>query len=195
MSAARARILILASLALSSFHLAPATMPEAEVIERDPEHAVRSFFRARPSGLSDTDVARLAPVLVREADAAGVTLGMVLAVIDVESGGRSRARSHRDARGLMQILPSTGRALALELGVPWRGPETLYDPVTNVRLGVVYLAQLLARFGDVPTALAAYNAGPSRVARLLAAGRPVPRGYAERVLAAWRPAFGPTREI
>jgi soluble lytic murein transglycosylase-like protein len=195
MPAVRARVLILLSLALSSFHLAPAGMPEAELLQRDPEHAVRTFFRARPSGLSESDVARLAPVLVTEAERAGLTLGMVLAVIEVESGGRSRARSHRDARGLMQILPATGRALARDMGVPWRGPESLYDPVTNVRLGVVYLAQLLARFGDVHTALAAYNAGPSRVARLLASGRPVPTGYAERVLAAWRPTVGPTREI
>jgi soluble lytic murein transglycosylase-like protein len=180
-------MLLLVSLALTSFHLAPADMPAADVLEHDPERAVRSYFEARQTGLTRAEVERLAPALVAEAVRAGLTPAMVLAVIEVESGGRTRARSHKNALGLMQILPRTGRALAIEAGLPWRGPETLYDPVMNVRLGVRYLEQLVARFGDVPTALAAYNHGPTRVAGWLRAGRPVPRRYAERVLAAWAP--------
>lgn len=181
------RVLLMASLALTSFHLAPASMPPADEIERDPDRAVRRYFESRPTGLTDADLVRLVPVLIDEARRAGFTPAMVLAVIEVESGGRIRARSHKNALGLMQILPRTGRALAHEAGLPWRGPETLYDPVVNVRLGVRYLEQLVSRFGDVPTALAAYNAGPTRVAGLLATGKPVPRGYANRVLAAWSP--------
>ena len=56
-----------------------------------------------------------------------------------------------------------------------------------MRLGIRYLERLVDRFGDVPTALAAYNAGPTRVARLLRRGHPIPRRYAERVMAAWVP--------
>jgi soluble lytic murein transglycosylase len=162
-------------------------MPAALDLERDPERAVRSYFEARTTGLTDAQLARLAPVLVAEAERAGFTPGMVLAVIEVESGGRIRARSHKNALGLMQILPRTGHALAHEAGLPWRGPETLFDPVTNVRLGVRYLEQLVERFGDVPTALAAYNAGPTRVADLLRQGHPVPSRYADRVMSASEP--------
>jgi len=179
--------LLLVSLLLTSFHLAPAEMPDVAELERDPEHAVRGYFESRTTGLTDAQLARLAPVLVAEAERAGFTPGMVLAVIEVESRGRIRARSHKNALGLMQILPRTGRALAEEAGLPWWGPETLFDPVTNVRLGVRYLEQLVARFGDVPTALAAYNAGPTRVASLLRQGHPVPTGYARRVMSAWEP--------
>jgi len=187
MSGRRTHVLLLLGLALTSFHLAPAEMPTAAVLERDPEQAVRSYFEARHTGLTEVDLARLAPVLVTEAQRAGFTTAMVLAVIEVESRGRVRARSQRDALGLMQILPRTGRALAHEAGIAWVGPEMLYDPVINVRLGVRYLEQLVDRFGDVPTALAAYNAGPTRVAGLLRDGMPIPRRYAERVLAAWAP--------
>ena len=187
MSGRYTRVLLLASLALTSFHLAPADMPEAAVLERDPEQSVRSYFSSRPTGLTDRELARLVPVVVDEASRAGLTPAMVLAVIEVESGGRIRARSSKNALGLMQILPRTGRALAHETGVAWRGPETLYDPVTNVRLGVRYLEQLVARFGDVPTALAAYNAGPTRVAGLLRNGRPIPRRYVDRVMAVSAP--------
>ena len=187
MSGRHARVLLLMSLTLTSFHLAPADMPEAGILQSDPERAVRSYFEARPTGLSAADLARLAPVVVAEASRAGLTPAMVLAVIEVESGGRIRARSSKNALGLMQILPRTGRALASEAGLAWRGPQTLYDPVTNVRLGVRYLEQLVMRFGDVPTALAAYNSGPTRVAGLLRSGRPVPRGYARRVMAASSP--------
>ena len=185
----RTRVLLVLSLALTSFHLAPPDMPEAEMLVRDPQQAVVDYFRARPTGLSEKALARLAPVVVAEAERAGFTTGMVLALIEVESHGRVRARSHKNALGLMQILPNTGRALALEAGIDWSGPETLYDPVANVRLGVRYLEQLVDRFGDVPTALAAYNVGPTRVAGLLRDGMPIPRGYARRVLSAWVPAM------
>lgn len=179
--------LMLVSLMLTSFHLAPPEMPAAASIERDPETAVRHYFQARATGLTSRDLGRLVPVVVAEAERAGFTPAMVLAVIEVESGGRIRARSHADARGLMQLLPTTGAWLAVEAGIPWSGPETLYDPVHNVRLGIRYLERLVDRFGDVPTALAAYNAGPTRVARLLRRGHPIPRRYAERVMAAWVP--------
>jgi soluble lytic murein transglycosylase len=63
----------------------------------------------------------------------------------------------------MQVMPATGRFLARREGL---GRVDLTDPGLNVRLGSSYLAQLLSTFdGDSAAALAAYNAGPGRVAR------------------------------
>ncbi len=183
----RYALLFAVSLVLTSVHWVPAEMPGATALERNPEAAVREYFEARTTGLTDRDLARLVPAVVDEAERAGLSPAMVLAVIEVESGGRIRARSHAGARGLMQLLPNTGLHLALDHGIPWQGPETLYDPVQNVRLGVRYLEELIDRFGDVQVALAAYNAGPTRVARLLRRGHPIPRRYAERVFQAWGP--------
>lgn len=90
----------------------------------------------------------------------GIDPALVHAVIEAESNYRPTAKSHVGARGLMQVMPATAR----DLGV--RSTGLLFDPARNVEAGVKYLKSLLERFdGDVPTALAAYNAGPGAVAK------------------------------
>jgi soluble lytic murein transglycosylase len=68
----------------------------------------------------------------------------------------------------MQILPSTGRLYAQRLSIRPFSTARLTDPDTNVQIGTTLLSDLLKRFGDTAPALAAYNAGESRVARWLA---------------------------
>ena len=113
----------------------------------------------------------------------GLALGLVLALIMVESGGYSLAVSHVGALGLMQLMPATGEELAHKLGFPWSGEETLFDPLVNVKLGTAYLKQLSDRYdGNVRVALAAYNWGPGRIDRFLRRGSPVPVEYTQRVM-------------
>jgi soluble lytic murein transglycosylase len=85
----------------------------------------------------------------------------VAAVINVESGFRDGAVSPAGAVGLMQVLPSTAKAVARSIGLPGKmDTKALSDPVTNIRVGTAYLAELTARYhGSVDLALAAYNAG------------------------------------
>ena len=90
----------------------------------------------------------------------GVSERLVHAVVWTESKFRPQATSHKGARGLMQIMPSTGAYLAELLGEPF-DPERLYEPPYNVRLGVFYFSRLLKRF-DRTYALVAYNAGETR---------------------------------
>ena len=85
----------------------------------------------------------------------GVDARVVSAVIQVESGYRSRAVSPKGARGLMQVMPTTGRQY---------GALDLFDPKVNVDAGVQHLKKLLSRY-DLPLALAAYNAGEAAVDR------------------------------
>ena len=88
---------------------------------------------------------------------------LVAALIRQESAFVARTRSPVGARGLMQVMPATGQALARLEGVPYRLAR-LYDPETNIRFGTRYLRQLLDEFGERPElALAGYNAGPHRV--------------------------------
>lgn len=96
-----------------------------------------------------------------------VPLALVMGVMRQESAFSSTAESSAGALGLMQIMPLTGQYLSrVPMSEPW-DPTVLLEPSVNVMLGVKYLAQLQARFGDIEMVLAAYNAGPSAVQRWL----------------------------
>ncbi len=91
---------------------------------------------------------------------------LILGVIRQESAFNARAISRSDARGLMQLLPSTGREVYQRIGLGAFRDELLYDPQMNVRLGAQYLGRLTdIHRGNLILVLAAYNAGPSRVKR------------------------------
>jgi soluble lytic murein transglycosylase len=108
--------------------------------------------------------------LVVQAREAGVYPPWAYGILRAESAWMSDARSGADARGLMQLLPSTAALVAKSNGLPWGGAQSLYDPDVNIVLGTRYLAQVAARFGGSPwLASAAYNAGPNRVAQWIAA--------------------------
>lgn len=107
---------------------------------------------------------------------------LVAAVIRVESGFDSRARSSAGACGLMQLMPDTARWVAGRTGAPDPSGH-LYEPAVNVRLGVAYLRYLHGPFaGDRRRVLAAYNAGASKVARWTA----LEEAYPETRTYVWR---------
>jgi soluble lytic murein transglycosylase len=96
---------------------------------------------------------------------------LVASLIRQESEFNPSAISRANAYGLMQLLPSSGKALAREEGISHFETFQLLDPVTNIRLGTRYLRKTLDRFGGVKEyALAAYNAGDDRVFDWQAAG-------------------------
>ncbi|MCK5377955.1 MAG: lytic transglycosylase domain-containing protein [Acidobacteria bacterium] len=80
-----------------------------------------------------------------------------------ESIFNARAQSPAGARGVVQLMPGTARGHAVALGLG-RSPD-LYDPAINLRLGARELSRLIKVFGEIEPALAAYNAGESRVRR------------------------------
>jgi len=103
--------------------------------------------------------------IAAESRANNIDPTLVAALIRQESNFNPHATSPVGARGLMQLMPSVARTIAVAKGMtPWSA-DRLYDPGTNVVLGVAHLAPLLRRYPDVTQALAAYNAGESRVAR------------------------------
>lgn len=93
---------------------------------------------------------------------------LLFAVMREESGYRPSVISPVGARGLMQIMPNTGRQLARRSKRTGFQPEDLFKPSTNLELGQRYLSDLLKTFdGGHSAAIAAYNAGPEVVARWL----------------------------
>jgi soluble lytic murein transglycosylase len=104
-------------------------------------------------------------LVVRYANARGIDPYLVAALIRQESTFNPRVRSRAGARGLMQIIPATGRQLARQERRRY-ATRDLYDPEINIRYGPRYLKEVLTRFnGRVDYALASYNAGPHRVKR------------------------------
>jgi len=122
---------------------------------------------------------------------------LVFGLIRSESAWVEDARSHADAYGLMQLLPSTAQRMAKLEGVAFVGTAPLLQPSLNVRLGTRYLAEVGKRFRSSPWLVAAsYNAGPHRVEQWLQARGQLPadvfietipfketREYVARVLA------------
>lgn len=84
----------------------------------------------------------------------GLDPSLLSAVISAESAGNPNAISPVGAQGLMQLMPATGASL---------GVTNPFDPTQNINAGAQYLSQLISQFGDVSTALAAYNFGPGNV--------------------------------
>lgn len=90
---------------------------------------------------------------------------LMAALIAQESTFDAGVRSSANAWGLMQLVPSTGRKLARAVGMRGFTTASLTNPETNIRLGTLYFADLVSKFGGTYYALASYNAGDSRVAR------------------------------
>jgi soluble lytic murein transglycosylase len=180
---------------LSCAAVAPLRLPPAraaEVAPIPPEvAALAREIGGYQTRLSEPELRDVARTLLECAELHGLERDLLLGVIRVESAFNNFARSDKGALGLMQVLPTTGEAVARELGIAWDGPRTLFDPVANVRIGSAYLAWLYARYGDLDRALAAYNYGPGAIDRRLSGGQPVPVEYASNVITAsrsgWRP--------
>ena len=102
-----------------------------------------------------------------------VSRELIVAVIEVESQFNTRAVSHRGAQGLMQLMPATAASL---------GVRDAFDPRDNINGGVRHLRWLMNRFDDdVPTVLAAYNAGEGTVLKNHRVPRET-REYVKRVM-------------
>ncbi len=106
-----------------------------------------------------------ADIVVAEAKANNLDPLLYFALIRQESNFYAFATSSADARGLGQIIPPTARGIAQKLGVKNFSLDDLYLPFVSVKFGEWYFAQDLTRYQEPLYALAAYNAGGSRVER------------------------------
>ncbi|WP_458524731.1 lytic transglycosylase domain-containing protein [Onishia taeanensis] len=139
-------------------------------IDRWTDHQWRSTMAPRLSRYIEERDRRLRLLdhIQQEARLAGISPGIVLSVIQVESAFQPEAVSSAGARGLMQVMPFWVEALG-------RPDDDLFDPLLNLRYGCTILAHYLAvEQGDLTRALARYNGSRGKT------------WYPERVLRAWR---------
>ncbi|MEO6248157.1 MAG: lytic transglycosylase domain-containing protein [Sphingomicrobium sp.] len=159
----------------------------AQVIEIDSSGAVQTYDRLTlfdADGAVGVDHQRKASttadtttLLIEASRLQGLDPSLLEAVAWQESRGRQSAVSPKGARGIMQLMPGTAIALGVRSD----------DPAENIRGGALYLRQQIDRFGSVPLALAAYNAGPGAVLRY---GDVPPYretiGYVARIMGRWQ---------
>lgn len=121
--------------------LTPGNQPQVFTREISKE----AFFRANvPYG----------QIIYREAKRNNLPPELVAAVVESESDFRVGLVSNKNAQGLMQLVPETGRLM---------GAANLFNPEQNIAAGTKYLRYLFDRFGDERTVLAAYNAGEGNI--------------------------------
>ena len=161
--------------------------------------AVTALLAAGTGALVFTDAVREITLPLRHDDIIrqqarekGLDPALIAAVIYEESRFRDQT-SHAGARGLMQITPETARFIARDSGGTKFVEGDLGSPQINIAYGAYYLRYLLNRYdGDVPMAIAAYNAGETRVSEWVAASGgeldvadipfPETRAYVENVI-------------
>jgi hypothetical protein len=164
----------------NSFFKLSRSLPKSLVTHRNdlfseawlPEAGSVSTAEAQPVGVFHSEMQRINNAIRKEFFANAVPFGdlihtkaqkydvdpaLVAAVVETESRFRTNARSEVGARGLMQLMPKTGR---------WMGATNLYNAEQNVDAGAKYLRYLNQRFdGNLTKTIAAYNAGEGNVRR------------------------------
>ncbi|KMW45581.1 lytic transglycosylase domain-containing protein [Ralstonia insidiosa] len=150
------------------------------IVEARPAPVQQPADKVRSGGGAAIDMSRYGDIIAEAGRTWNVQPELLRAVIAVESKFNPRAVSKKGARGLMQLMPETGRRFSA---------GDLFDPRANVLAGARYLRLLLDLFsGDIELALAAYNAGEAAVIR---AGYRIPafaetQSYVPAVMAHYR---------
>jgi soluble lytic murein transglycosylase len=153
---------------------------------------IYSIVKSNRPSIADKEAWRVSTVILDESAKRNLDPMLVLAVIKVESGFRNQALSPVGARGIMQIMPETGKYLSEELfrvdGFQPRDfrPHHLDDPALNIKLGVYYLDGLKKQFRNLSLALLAYNLGPGEMQNRLENNIDYSHDYASMVLTAYR---------
>jgi hypothetical protein len=128
-------------------------------------------FRDNLPSAKKAEAYSLAKLLLQLSERHQVSPGLLLSLIETESSFRAGVVSHAGAVGLMQVLPATAKEMAVRYKIyDYKNKEDLFNPRTNMMLGVAYIAYLRGRFGNSYHYLAAYNMGPTALNKRIIAG-------------------------
>ena len=133
--------------------LAPETPQPTGKQENDLLFQIELFIRHYQPALSQADLDEIILGILEASERHKIDPRLITSLIAAESGFRKTAVSRKGARGLTQVMPDKIN------GFDWR------EARPNIDCGTAYLRKMLDRFNSVPLALAAYNAGPTRIAK------------------------------
>jgi soluble lytic murein transglycosylase-like protein len=166
---------------------------EPQKLKPKPKELVKiySIVKSHRPDVSDNEAWRVADVILEQSSKHSFDPMLVLAMIQVESGFQYAVVSPSGARGIMQILPDVAKAVLEEISPVAAGerrhfkPESLDDPILNIKLGVSYLHTLKRSFQNLKIALSAYNLGPTETRNRLDNDIELSDDYSSAVLAAY----------
>lgn len=146
--------------------------------------------------VSEVEQRKIALLVDEQSEKYGHDPFFLLALMSAESSLRPWARSHAGARGLMQLMPSTGRALAKQVAADPTlmgleegeeiTPLNIRDIEGNIKLGTLYLTQLMVKYQNREQAIYAYNLGPSIYENRIKNGGTMPRRYYRKIISTYQ---------
>ena len=133
-------------------------------------------------GFKDQEIKELTNVIYTESKRYSYDPLLLISMILTESRFRKGQVSDMGALGLMQVKPSVGSDLCQRRGLNWKGELSLFEPAFNIRLGSLYLFELILKFKDVKKAIIAYNVGENALQLRLRAGEKPPSHFLTQVV-------------
>jgi len=133
-------------------------------------------------GFNEKEMGELTQVIYDESKRYGYDPLLILSLILTESSFRRGQKSVKGAQGLMQLRPWVGWDLAKRRNMNWSGRLSLFEPGFNIKLGTLYLFELIMKFKDVKKAIMAYNLGENALRLRMRSGSKLPTRYLSKVL-------------
>lgn len=158
------------------------THQQKKIVELEEKLQILHIIEDFQIGFTDTEIGQLTNVVHNESKRYGYDPRLLLAVIMTESSFRKGQKSYVGAEGLMQVMPYVGADVAKRRGIAWKGKLSLFEPSYNVKLGSLYLFELIMKFNDVQKAIIAYNLGETEVRKRLHTNHELPSKYLRKVL-------------
>jgi len=152
------------------------------VTKEEAVHRIIEYLQNENVTLKDKKLRTISEMVYKESTRYNLDYRLVLALMKIESNFRDDAVSEKGARGLLQVKPSVAKFIAEDVGIKWRGDETLDEPKENIRIGVHFFSKLIEDFQSTTMALHAYHVGPTRLREILSEEKIPQKRYLNLVL-------------
>jgi soluble lytic murein transglycosylase-like protein len=167
---------------LVSYHRPNDAMQEERRMQMKRQMLVERIIGDFQVGFDKNEVGELAQLIDSESRRYSYDPRLLLAVIITESSLRKGNVSYQGAHGLMQIKPIVAVELANRPGNDFDSKTSLFDPEYNIKLGSLYLFELIMKYGDIRNGLIAYNLGETAMRERLATNQKLPSQYVRKVM-------------
>jgi soluble lytic murein transglycosylase len=176
-------VLLVVVLCFTFISVKPTGVAHREKVKKEEAiNQIIDYIQNENEKLEDKELRTISRMVYDESMRYNVDYRLILAIMKVESNFRHDVVSEQGARGLLQVKPSLARYIAEDVGVKWRGAETLDEPETNIKIGIHFFSRLIEDFQNINMALHAYHVGSTRLREILTEKKKPQRLYLNLVL-------------